>query len=207
MSRDVLEGGASNTKQSENTELHSHADDESQKSNQKTKKTQLLDRSQLMDVMLFPQNNRKMVIVPSNKEGTGFLNYCYEKKYLYGFITEKEFNAIILICSRIAARSYSNKQIIDRQKTSDKMLLFIGLSTFIAFMGILLLTFSAVYNSSIIDYFASILLAPAILMVLGINIYTWKKGQPEPLTFNKMVKDSLDEFFSKINNYYATKTK
>ena len=167
----------------------------------------LLDRSQLMDMMLFPQNCKKMVIVPSNKEGTGFLNHCYDKKYLTGFITEKEFNAIILICSRIAARAYSNKQIIDRQKTSDKMLILIGLSTFIAFLGIVLLTISAVYNSKFIDYFASILLAPAILMVLGINIYTWKKGQPEPLTFNKMVKDDLDEFFLKINTYYAEKTK
>jgi hypothetical protein len=56
------------------------------------------------------------------------------------------------------------------------MLILIGLSTFIAFLGIVLLTISAVYNSKFIDYFASILLAPAILMVLGINIYTWKKG-------------------------------
>lgn len=87
------------------------------------------------------------------------------------------------------------------------MLILIGLSTFIAFLGIVLLTISAVYNSKFIDYCASILLAPAILMVLGINIYTWKKGQPEPLTFNKMVKDDLDEFFLKINNYYAEKTK
>jgi hypothetical protein len=87
------------------------------------------------------------------------------------------------------------------------MLRFIGLSTFIAFIGIVLLTFSAVYNSLVIDYFASILLAPAILMVFGINIYTWKKGQPDPLTFNRMVKHELDEFFAKINTYYAENTK
>jgi hypothetical protein len=55
-----------------------------------------------------------MVIIPSNKEGTGFLNHCYDKKFLHGVITEKEFNAIVLICSRIAARAYSQKQIIDR---------------------------------------------------------------------------------------------
>ena len=72
-------------------------------------KMRLLDRSQLMDMMLFPQNSKKMVIVPSNKEGTGFLNHCYDKKYLRGYITEKEFNAIILICSRIAAKTYSRK--------------------------------------------------------------------------------------------------
>ena len=67
-----------------------------------------------MDMMLFPSNSKKMVIVPSNKEGTGFLNHCYDKQYLSGFISEKEFNATILICSRIAAKAYSNKQIIDR---------------------------------------------------------------------------------------------
>ena len=87
------------------------------------------------------------------------------------------------------------------------MLLFIGLSTFIACVGIVLLTISAVINSVIVDYLASVLLAPAILMVFVINIYTWKKGQPEPLTFNKMVKEDLDELFEKINSYYATKTK
>jgi hypothetical protein len=42
-------------------------------------KMRLLDRSQLMDMMLFPQNCKKMVIVPSNKEGTGFLNHCYDE--------------------------------------------------------------------------------------------------------------------------------
>ena len=72
-------------------------------------KMRLLDRSQLMDMMLFPQNSKKMVIIPSNKEGTGFLNHCYDKQFLTGFITEKEFNAIVLICSRIAARAYSQK--------------------------------------------------------------------------------------------------
>ena len=86
------------------------------------------------------------------------------------------------------------------------MLLFIGLSTLIAFIGILLLTFSAMYNSKAIDYCASILLAPAILMVFGINIYTWKKGQPDAVTFNKMVKEELDQFFAKVNNHYRNLT-
>ena len=74
----------------------------------------LLDRAQLMDLMLFPQNDKDMVIVPSNKEGTGFLNHCYEPKFFKGFISEMEFNVIVLVCSRVAARSYSQKQVIDR---------------------------------------------------------------------------------------------
>jgi len=139
-------------------------------------KMKLLDRSKIMDLMLFPQNCKKMVIVPSNKEGTGFLNHCYDAHYLTGIITEKEFNSMIVICSRIAAKTYSSKQIIDRQKTSKEMLFVMGLSTTTAVLGIILLMFSAIYNNVIIDYIASILIAPAIVMVFGINIYTWKKG-------------------------------
>lgn len=146
------------------------------------------------------------MIVPSNKEGTGFLNHCYDNDYLSGHITEKEFNAIIVICSRIAAKAYSSKQIIDRQKTSKEMLFIMGLSTTIAILGIVLLMFSAIYNNVIIDYLASFLLAPAILMVFFLNLHTWKKGQPPPLTFNGMVKKDLDSFFEKVNSHYDKKT-
>ena len=86
------------------------------------------------------------------------------------------------------------------------MIWYITISTFIAFLGIILLTLSAMMSSVAMDYMASILLCPSILMVFAINIYTWKKGQPDPLTFNKMVKSDLDEFFEKINNYYEMKT-
>ena len=56
------------------------------------------------------------------------------------------------------------------------MLFLINLSTAFATLGIILLTFSAIYSSKIVDYAASALLAPAIILVFGINIYTWKKG-------------------------------
>lgn len=61
-------------------------------------------------------------------------------------------------------------------------------------------------DSIIMDYMAAILLCPAIIVVFIINIYTWKKDQPAPLTFNKMVKQDLDELFEKINSYYQNKT-
>ena len=82
-----------------------------------------------------------------------------------------------------------------------------GFSTFTAVTGIILLMLSAIYNNVILDYFASILIAPAIIMVFGINIYTWKKGQPDPITFNRMVKTELDQFFEKVNNHYTKNTK
>jgi hypothetical protein len=74
----------------------------------------ILDRSELMDNMLFPENCPSLVIVPSNKEGTGFLNYCYDTRYLTEYINENEFNTIVMISSKIAARAYSKKKILDR---------------------------------------------------------------------------------------------
>ena len=87
------------------------------------------------------------------------------------------------------------------------MIWYITLSTSLAFIGIILLITSAMWNKAILDWLSGFFLCPSIFMVFIINIYTWKKGQPDPLTFNKMVKQDLDEFFVKINNYYADKTK
>ena len=52
--------------------------------NKKTNK--IFDRSQLMDNMLFPENCNSLVIIPSNKEGTGFLNHCYDERFLKNYI-------------------------------------------------------------------------------------------------------------------------
>ena len=132
----------------------------------------LLDRAQLMDLMLFPQNTKDMVIVPSNKEGTGFLNHCYEPKFLKGFISEMEFNVIVLICSRIAARSYSQKQVIDRQNISTEVWILIKVACAIALLGIALLMVSAVKEWHITEYIASVmlLLAMTLAVTLGIGV-------------------------------------
>ena len=86
------------------------------------------------------------------------------------------------------------------------MMLSISTSTLIAIAGLILLICSAVLDSTFMDYMASIMLCPAIIMVFIINIYTWRKQQPAPITFNKRVKQDLDELFEKINLYYKNKT-
>ena len=189
---------------SENFDSSKNDEDESQ--DQKLPKCRLLDRSQLMDMMLFPQNCSTMIIVPSNKEGTGFLNHCYDSKFLTGFITKKEFNALILICSKIAARAYSQKQLIDHQKTSQNTIWYIALSTVTAIAGLVFIIMAAIYRSKQLNNLSSVFLGPSILMVMAMNIYTWRKKQPDPLTFNKMVKSDMDEFFEKVNSYYQQKT-
>ena len=159
-----------------------------------------------MELMLFPENSREVVIVPSNKEGTGFLNHCYHEKYLKGFLSENEFNAIVLICSRIAAKAYSMKQKVDRQEISSNMVLLIGFLTTLSIVGIVLLTFSAIYVSTLTEMIATIMLGVAILAMFILNIYAWKQGDPATMTFEKMVKDDLEEFFENVNSYYAKET-
>jgi hypothetical protein len=68
-----------------------------------------------MDNMLFPENCPSLVIVPSNKEGTGFLNHCYDQRFLKDYISEKEFNAIVLIASKLASKCYSRKKLLDKK--------------------------------------------------------------------------------------------
>lgn len=163
----------------------------------------LLDRAQLMDLMLFPQNTKQMVIVPSNKEGTGFLNHCFEPKYSRGFLSEMEFNAIVLISSRIAATQYSKKQIIDRQNITPFIWLLIKAACGISLTGILVQTISVIYEWSLIETIASFLVLPSMLVVAGLNFYVWRRAKPDRVTFDKLVSEELNLLFDKINSFYA----
>ena len=56
------------------------------------------------------------------------------------------------------------------------------------------------------EYIASVMLLPSILIVLGLNIFMWRRDKPDRVTFDKMVSENLKEFFDKINTFYANET-
>jgi len=85
-----------------------------------------------MDHMLFPDNGPTLVVVPSNKQGTGFLNHCYDEQYLKGFISETEFNAIVLISSQVASKAYAKKKNLDKRGVDPRMKLALTISTLMA---------------------------------------------------------------------------
>ena len=89
-----------------------------------------------MDNMLFPENCSTLVIVPSNKEGTGFLNHCYDSRNLKEYISEKEFNALVLICSKIAAKAYSKKKLLDKQGIDKSMKFSLIIATVLAIISL-----------------------------------------------------------------------
>ena len=65
---------------------------------------------------------------------------------------------------------------------------------------------SAVKEWHITEIIASVMLLPSILLVLGLNIFMWRRDKPDRVTFDKMVNENLKEFFDKINAFYADET-
>lgn len=63
--------------------------------------------------MKFPENNKNLVIIPSNIKGTGFLRTCYDKKILSDIMDEKEFMFVVDAASKVAAIVYSRKRLAD----------------------------------------------------------------------------------------------
>jgi hypothetical protein len=92
-------------------------DEDSITSEASTKKC-FLNRGDFMEHIKFPENSPALIVIPSNKEGTGFLKYCYDERHLKGSITEEEFDTVVENAARISAKAYSKKRIMDKRGIS-----------------------------------------------------------------------------------------
>lgn len=145
----------------------------------------ILDRSQLMDHMLFPENGPTLVIVPSNKQGTGFLNHCYDEQYLKDHITEKEFNAVVMIASKLASKCYAKKKILDKRGVDPKMKFVLSLATLMAIAS--LWTVYESFNNGdnkILLYVSHVLISVSLLSVFVSLVVNWMSKVVPPVTFN-----------------------
>ena len=66
-----------------------------------------------MNHIRFPENSATLVVIPSNKEGTGFLKHCYDERFLSHVLPEEKFDKVIDKAAKIAAKAYSKKRIMD----------------------------------------------------------------------------------------------
>jgi hypothetical protein len=160
----------------------------------------ILDRSQLMDHMLFPENGPNLVIVPSNKQGTGFLNHCFDEQYLKDHISEKEFNAVVTVASKLASKCYAKKKILDKRGVNPTMKFVLTVATLMAIASLWTIyeSFNNVDNK-ILAYVSHVLISVSLLSVFISLIVNWRTKVVAPITFNQMVKNDLDEFFAAIN--------
>ena len=90
-----------------------------------------------MEHIKFPENSSNLIVIPSNKEGTGFLKYCYDERYLKSRITEEQFDSVVETCAKIAAKAYSKKRIMDKRGIGRQVCTLISLSTIFMFVYLL----------------------------------------------------------------------
>lgn len=153
-----------------------------------------------MDHMLFPENGTTLVIVPSNKQGTGFLNHCYDEQFLRDHITEREFNAVVMVSSKLASKCYAKKKILDKRGVDPKMKMVLSLATLMAIAS--LWTVYESFNNGdnkILLYISHVLISLSLLSVFISLVVNWMSKVVPPVTFNQMVKKDLDDFFNVIN--------
>lgn len=144
-------------------------------------KKRIKNRSELMEHMLFPENNEDMMIIPSNKTGTGFLNHCYEPKYLKNHISELEFNSVVLESSRIAANAYSKKRLKDKEGIKPLVRgAFYG-AIFNAILSIILLSRAAETKNEFLAQLTHLTIASPIITIFIVIIWNWKKQHSKHL--------------------------
>jgi len=153
-----------------------------------------------MDHMLFPENGATLVIVPSNKQGTGFLNHCYDEQYLKDHIKEPEFNAIVMVSSKIASKCYARKKIMDKRGVDPYIKFVLTVATLMA-VASLWTVYESFSNgdNKVLLYVSHVLISVSLLSVFICLVVNWMSKVVPPITFNQMVKKDLDDFFTVIN--------
>ena len=93
----------------------------------------------MMERIMFPVNNQNLVVVPSNEEGTGFLNYCYDASILRNYMEEEEFDQIVRIASKIAAQCYSKQKVMDKKSLGKNVKVMFLLSSLMALTALFIM--------------------------------------------------------------------
>lgn len=109
----------------------------------------------------------------------------------------------MIIASKIAARAYSKKKILDKQGINPKIKFFLiifSLAAVAALMIILVNIINSNPNSNMpLLVLSHLMLAPSLFGMYIVALYNWKSEVKKAITFNEMVKNDLDHFFAKIN--------
>ena len=111
-----------------------------------------------------------------------------------------------MVASKIAAKCYAKKKILDKRGVDPTMKLVLTLATLMAIAS--LITIYQSFNSSddrLLLYVSHVLISVSLLSVFIALIVNWKAKVLPPITFNQMVKKDLDDFFCTINEVSSKK--
>lgn len=152
-----------------------------------------------MEHIKFPENSPSLIVIPSNKEGTGFLKYCYDERHLKGKIREDEFDKVVETCAKIAAKAYSTKRVMDRKGIGKVTGGIIALSALMTLAHVMLMLAAADAESDLLHYLSYFLLGPSFIAMTVITFKNWFKNVRTFITFEEITKNNLDNYFDKIN--------
>lgn len=152
-----------------------------------------------MEHIKFPENSPFLIVIPSNKEGTGFLKYCFDERHLKGSITEEEFDNVVENSAKLSAKAYSKKRIMDKRGISKNICGIMMLWTLSIFGYYAMLIASADLDTSSLHYLSYLFVMPAMIWMVILLFMNWHKNEKYFITFEEITKNDLDTYFEKIN--------
>lgn len=152
-----------------------------------------------MEHIKFPENSPSLIVIPSNKEGTGFLKYCYDERHLHGKVKEDEFDKVVETSAKIAAKAYSTKRVMDKKGIGKFIGGIIALSGLMTLAHVMLMLAAADAESDLLHYLSYLLLAPSFIAMVVLTFKNWFKNVKTFITFEEITKNNLDIYFEKIN--------
>lgn len=155
-----------------------------------------------MEHIKFPENSPSLIVIPSNKEGTGFLKYCYDERYLKGKATEEQFDSVVENCAKIAAKAYSKKRVMDKNSIGRNEITAISVASLFMFAYLLLLLIAGDSDEATLHYVSYIFMVPSLIIMIVLMIMNWMKSIKYFITFEEITKADLDMYFTKINNEF-----
>eukprot|EP00347_Sterkiella_histriomuscorum_P000845 403374297 len=164
----------------------------------------LITRSDFMSHIQIPRSNQNRIIIPSNSIGNSFKKNTYEEQFLHNILTKQEFDKVIDHICKIAHKSHSKKRLYDNTKMSNEIINSFIFAFMCEIVFVVLYYYATIYQSILYKWLSLGFLIFGLVFVLSMMGYHALPTKPLP-SFESMVKDELDNYFTKINKQFVLK--
>ena len=158
---------------------------------------------------MVPESTSHLVIIPSNKNGTGFLRNKFKenKPYIGGLITKDEFDSIVDMSAKLVAKVYSHNRKKDVAGISWAVIITLCMTTLLL-IGYFFLMYYGIRNGNlnlrIAGYFA---LAISVFVTSIIGLVNCCARPDKYTPFKDMVRKALTAFYERINRKMVSRVR
>jgi len=148
-----------------------------------------------------------MVVIQSNKKGTGFLRTTWwtNRPYIGGVLKMKEYNGIIDTCSTIVAKVYSHNRNKDVEGINKFVMYSLMISTVMLFTFFFLLYYGIRDDNANLRIAGFFILGISVLITLVIGIVNFFQKPEKYTSYKDMVRKTLNVFFERLNKKYMNR--